>query len=712
MATVAKNYKRFSKIYIVNSDYSTNPKNLLYSINVSVGEIKYAYFVDNNGTSDLIYNSEGSGYWIGAYTYENSTVNFFPNSEVASSYVVVYFPSYTTKTIANYNRTNPSANTSWITYDWETGEKHQIYLESYFRNIRGQVTSVTIQNKPTTTYNYEIQHRLSDVINDLSSYMYQGSGSNVYGNGHQKIWYRVFQPRRAYTCTEYGRSTEYGNLKHHTGSSWAAPAVNIFYNVSTDIQIDTGKADRPRNSIPEQYIWDDNKYKYRYIVAYNDPLSPATDAESLSYIHLTQNNVLKTVSTNANIAGNRRVFYKFNSVHTNYNSDTAYYWAFQNGSTNDRLITRQITAYLNSYVQKNSYTVATLDVHDSNISVFNLYLRPYIILDIDFYVYHSDWWEDIYCGVLMNPVGTNDLYRLKSNDNWVKIDSNGIDRSDYSWESIINSHSTIHLRSYSLPSSRIRRVLRRARTGIIDINHSPLYESSNTYTYYNWYIGNTTVSHAVENIPTTRDFPDEVNKALFGEKDTFTESLNDNYFDYNVRNVSTLTEYSGSQYVYKQQYTPDVEGKHGIDIDYVYYGQEYEQQEYDESGNPVGSPVISKDSNYDPYDYDGHEYCFIPWWMHDRDVNVIILNENVNSSANEGIYYNAYFAWNGAAGIHYDTEVECEAISGEIYNSGGTKGQVFKHVHNLKVTHDYSSRPAYDKWNHFVITVEQNAKDT
>ena len=84
MATVAKNYRRFSKIYVVNSDFSTTQKNLLYSINVDSGEIKKAYYVDSLGNQDLIYNSEGDGYWLGAYTLDTQDSNtyvFFPNSE-------------------------------------------------------------------------------------------------------------------------------------------------------------------------------------------------------------------------------------------------------------------------------------------------------------------------------------------------------------------------------------------------------------------------------------------------------------------------------------------------------------------------------------------------------------------------------------------------------------------------------------------------------
>lgn len=694
MATVAKNYRRFSKIYIVNSDFSTTQKNLLYSVNVDTGEIKKAYYIDELGTRDLIYNSEGEGYWLGSYTLDpqdSNTYLFFPAPENKGSYMTIHFESYSTTYIPNYNTSNPSSNNLWITYDWDTGEQKRIYLDSYFRNNAGvRSQDIAMYNRPTAAVNKGIQHRLSLPGNDLSSYTYQWNSSKrqVQGNGNQKILWRIFQPRRPFT-KHFWRDTEYGGYKHQSGAGVNNIKINVFYNVSTQTYWGTG-GNNGTTATGANYR--DGEYDYGVISAYNTAYGSITEAQYNTYVYPKVNDSLGKMSTGGYNARNRRVNYEFNCIHSSYDGDSYYYVG--KGKT----IQRHSVAEMNSYQQLNSYTTALIvpNVHDYQDTIITMSLEPYILLDIDLEANPSSAWEDMYCGVFMNPVGTNELWRVRSGVATL-LDNKGLNRTTAEWETIIDSYTNEHLRSYSYPTYRYYYVTRGSRTG---------YRQDNTrYTYYEWYVTSST-DNPRNPLPPVRDFPDEEVKLQMDEDDVAIELSGVRYYYRNATNVGSeanLTDYEGHEYYYITQPTPDIDGQQGTDTDYVFNGQSFTQYNLSES-------ITNTINNSSPYKYGGGFYSKVPWEWHDRDINIVLVNCNYNYAPTH---------------VDYSVEYSCGSGSGNadnllgnstyIFNQGtdssnkGIKGGIFMFTHNMKVNHNATTRSKYDSWNHFTFTFNQTA---
>ena len=644
MATIVKNVKKFSKIYVVNSDFNTTHKNLLYSVNLGAPEIKYAYY-----GNELIYNAEGSGYYLSAYlmSYDNPSTEkiFQANGEAKEAYITIHNNTY----YPNLNFANPASN-AWYSYDWTTGEKFRAYISSYYRNTSGNTTNITdgtspIRLKyPRLNYrNTEIQHQLireNDSVGvnftNKNTYTYQYYTSNNTLLGNQKVWFNFFVPRFSYT-TNYYVESNYGKLKRNSPSVTNIK-VNIYYNVSTALDFGHGGTSA---TVTTGTNFKDKFYKYEFIQSYNDPISPATNTEYLTYIYpVTQDYLSKLTTTNYN-ARYRKTNYRFNCVHSSYNGDSYYYYG------KNKTITRKVTAYLNSYEQVNSYTIATKPTHDAITTTITMSLKPYILLDIDFdavpsgntSIAEESNWEDMYCGIYMNPIGTNDIYRLESLDNWTKLSS--IQYGD--WDDLI-ADADISLRDHNGYPSKSQ-IKSSART---QYKYDPNYITWTNYEVDSFTPKGPNSKYGITSIlPPVRNFPyddaDVMARLADDDTATYDESLNTRFFLYGCTYESELTNYDGSTYDFIMQYPPDIDGKNEYELDRVMYGCEYTQTDY-----TTGETITSRASGK-PYDYSGGFYCMIPYEYHDKDINVILVNKNNNETPSH-VDYKTYYETNGNSG--------------------------------------------------------------
>ena len=328
-------------------------------------------------------------------------------------------------------------------------------------------------------------------------------------------------------------------------------------------------------------------------------------------------------------------------------------------------------------------------------------LEPYILLDIEYNIQHTDSWEDIYSGILMNPVGTNEVWKIREGDTAIQIDNKGLTRTTAEWETALSVYANEQLRTYSLPSQRYYYVSKVAKTGRRPDN--------TTYTYYHWeirYAGD----HPRNPLPPQRTFPDSKVTSEMGANDTIGDSFTGRYFDRDAVDVGSqanLTDYTGGQYYLITQPTPDIDGKHGSSVDYVFNQQTFVQ--YNTATGESTTTVLGGN----PYNYSKRYYCKVPWTWHDKDINIIILNKN-NNYTPTSVNYNVEYSTGSGTG----TATNVLGANTYIFNQGtsisniGLKGSIFTFTHNMKVNHltnGSGSRSQYDAWNHFVITISQEA---